>query len=233
MNTTATSSVSRWWRVAFAITMWAVLAGCWWWYQRHTGRGSIATAQSMIDRARGAWWALFAYLAVSLVRPLVFFPATLLTVAAGILFGPVVGIAVAAVAANLSAALGYTIGHRLRGTGNGVAGSGTLAGWAERLRANTFEAVLLTRLLFLPYDAVNYACGLLRVRATPFIAATAIGTLPGTVAFVLVGSSITRIDDGLAGVSRTTLLISVALIAASITLSRLVRRRSPASPAVG
>lgn len=70
--------------------------------------------------------------------------------------------------------------------------------------------MLLTRLLFLPYDLVNYGCGLLHVRRTPFITATAIGTLPGTVAFVLVGSPVT---------------ISVVLIVLSLVTSRLVKRQ--------
>jgi len=67
---------------------------------------------------------------------------------------------------------------------------------------------------------------LLHVRRTPFITATAIGTLPGTVAFVLVGSSVTRLDDGLDGVDGRTLTISVVLIVLSVVTSRRVKRRS-------
>ena len=64
------------------------------------------------------------------------------------------------------------------------------------------------------------------MRRTPFITATAIGTLPGTVAFVLVGSSVTRLDDGLDGVDGRTLTISVVLIVLSVVTSRRVKRRS-------
>ena len=67
---------------------------------------------------------------------------------------------------------------------------------------------------------------MLHVRRTPFITATAIGTLPGTVAFVLVGSSVTRLDDGLDGVDGRTLTISVVLIVLSVVTSRRVKRRS-------
>jgi len=114
------------------------------------------------------------------------------TLAAGILFGPFVGVGVAAVAANASAMSGYSIGRNLRRPGDESAVTSQLGTWPSRLRANSFEAVLLPRLLFLPYDLVNYGCGLLHVRRAPFITATAIGTLPGTVAFVLVGSSARR-----------------------------------------
>lgn len=216
----------RWGRLSLAGVAWAGLVAWWVVYQRRTGSGAVDTAQRLIDATRGNWWAIAAYVGVSIVRPLVLFPATIVTVAAGILFGPVVGVAVAAVAANASAMIGYSIGRNFRRPGDDSVVTSRLGARTSRLRANSFEAVLLTRLLFLPYDLVNYGCGLLHVRRTPFIAATAIGTLPGTVAFVLVGSSVTRLDDGLEGVDGRTLTISVALIVVSIAISRLVKRRS-------
>jgi len=216
----------RWVRLVLAGVAWVGLIVWWLVYQRRTGLGGVDTAQRLIDAASGNWWAIVAYLAVSLIRPLVLFPATIVTVAAGILFGPFVGVGVAAVAANASAMVGYTIGRNLRRPGADSAVTSRLGTWPARLRANSFEAVLLTRLLFLPYDLVNYGCGLLHVRRTPFITATAIGTLPGTVAFVLAGSSVTRLDDGLDGVDGRTLTISVVLIVLSAVTSRLVKRRS-------
>ncbi|MGD9702911.1 MAG: TVP38/TMEM64 family protein [Acidimicrobiia bacterium] len=213
-------------RLVLAGVAWAGLIAWWVLYQRRTGLGAVDTAQRLIDAASGNWWAVVAYMAVSLVRPLVLFPATIVTVAAGILFGPFVGVGVAAVAANASAMIGYSIGRNLRRRSDESTVTSRLGTWPSRLRANTFEAVLLTRLLFLPYDLVNYGCGVLHVRRTPFITATAIGTLPGTVAFVLVGSSVTRLDDGLDGVDGRTLTISVVLIVLSVVTSRLVRRRS-------
>lgn len=227
---TETAVIARRWdhrriRIVLAGVAWAGLIACWVVYQRRTGSGAVDTAQRLIDAASGNWWAIVAYMAVSLARPLVFFPATIVTVAAGILFGPFVGVGVAAVAANASAMIGYSIGRNLRRPGDESAVTSQLGSWPSRLRANSFEAVLLTRLLFLPYDLVNYGCGLLHVRRTPFITATAIGTLPGTVAFVLVGSSVTRLDDGLDGVDGRTLIISVVLIVLSVVTSRLVKRR--------
>ncbi|MBI4936361.1 MAG: TVP38/TMEM64 family protein [Actinobacteria bacterium] len=214
------------WKLVAALAAWAAVLVAWFVYQRSSGHGPVDTAQGLVDAARGNWWAAFAYVAVSVVRPLLFFPATLVTVAAGILFGAAPGIAVAAIAANASALVGYSIGRRLRNGTTPTEATGPLARWNARLQANTFEAVLLTRLLFLPYDAVNYGCGVARVRPTPFVAATAIGTLPGTIAFVLVGASITRIDDGLAGLDRTTLATSAIIVVLSIIMSRVVRSRS-------
>lgn len=103
------SSGRRWARLAFAGAAWLSLAIAWIVYQRRSGLGPVDTAQELVDTTRGNWWAIIGYLVISLLRPLVLFPASVVTVAAGLLFGPVVGVAVAAVSANVSA----LIAHRL------------------------------------------------------------------------------------------------------------------------
>ena len=211
-------------RVAIVAGVWTAMVIGFFTYQHASGTGPKATAQSLIDDARGNWWALIAYLAVSIVRPVVMFPATLVTVAAGMLFGPAVGIGVAVVAANMSAMVGYSLGRRVGRTPTNPSRPSALAGWIDRLCRNSFESVLIMRLLFLPYDVVNYGCGLIGVRRRQFLAATAIGSLPGTIAFVLVGASIKRLDHGVGGVDRATLWLSSGLIFASIVGSRLLRR---------
>ena len=86
------------------------------------------------------------------------------------------------------------------------------------------------RLVYLPYDLVNYVAGFLRVRYRPFILATILGSLPGTVTFVLAGASL-DIDDIFAGqvdvstVNPLTLALSVALFASGLVVARLLRRR--------
>ncbi len=223
--TAAQPSARRVARLVLVGVVWGALIVWWVIYQRRTGSGTVDTAQRLVDAARGNWWAVIAYVGISLVRPLVLFPATIVTVAAGILFGPVAGVAIAAVAANASAMIGYTIGRNLRRPSEAAEVTTRLGAWTSRLRTNSFEAVLLARLLFFPYDLVNYGCGLLHVPRRSFIGATAIGTLPATVAFVLVGSSVTRLDDGLDGVDGRALAASIALIVLSLVASRLVKRR--------
>jgi uncharacterized membrane protein YdjX (TVP38/TMEM64 family) len=66
----------------------------------------------------------------------------------------------------------------------------------------------------------------LRVPRRPFIVATVIGSVPGTVAFVLIGASIDRVDEGFDGLRPGAIVASVVLIVVSIVVSRVVRRRS-------
>ena len=82
------------------------------------------------------------------------------------------------------------------------------------------------RLLFLPFDLVNYGCGALGVQRRPFLLATALGSLPGTVSFVLLGASLDRLDKGIDGLDRGALVASIALIVGSLILSLALRRRT-------
>ena len=209
-------------RTLLVVALWAATIVGWFAYQRASGSSTTEVAQRFVDAASGSWWAIAAYAVLAVVRPVVLFPATVLTV-------------VAALAANASALIAYHLGRRLRRPPGGArsASDGEMSrieAWTQRLRANGFESVLLMRLLFLPYDPVSYVCGLVRVPVQQFLAANAIGTLPGTVAFVLVGASIERLDEGFGGIDGATLTVSVVLVAASIVASRVVRRRQSAVP---
>lgn len=204
-------------------SVWAAVLGGWFWYRHRSGLGPIDAAQSLVEAARGSWWAVFAFLLASVLRPFILVPASILTVAMGIVFGPVIGLAVAVVGAGAAAVVGYVIGGAFT---PGVLGDGRIAVWSARLRDRSFETVLVLRLMFLPYDVVNYAAGYLRIRWWPFIAATAIGSLPGTVAFVLLGASITDLRQGLGGIDPVVLGVSVLLIIGGILTARIVRVRT-------
>lgn len=209
------------------IGLWAAVIVAWIWYQRSTGEGTAEIAQSLVDSVRGAWWAVALYIALYTVRPVVLFPATLLTLAGGILFGPIVGVIATVVGANLSALFAYWLARSLApGRERDEAEEQRLLSrWADRMRDNSFTTVLTMRFLFLPYDLVAYAAGFLRIAPGQFLAATAIGSLPGTVAFVLLGASIERVDDGVGGFDGRVLLASAVLFVGSLLVARALRRR--------
>ncbi|MEO1058858.1 MAG: VTT domain-containing protein [Actinomycetota bacterium] len=200
--------------------------------------------QRFIDAVGDAWWGILAYIAVYLARPIVLFPASVLTIVGGLLFGPVVGVIVVVVAANASAMIAYSIG-RLLGRRPGADTLDQLAPdvaaadesiarrWSQRMRDNSFETVLIMRLLFLPYDFVNYLSGILRLAWAPFLVATALGSLPGTVSFVLLGASLERIDDGLGGIDPISLGASVAIFVISLIVARVVRARQRTTDTTG
>ncbi len=212
---------------------WVVLA-CWLlafaayqWYAWQHDLSPLDVVRRLIDVFSAGFYGPLIFILIYVLRPLLLFPATLLTIAAGFVFGPILGVILIVIGSNASALLAYAIG---RFFGRGFLGEGKSDGivqrYTARMREHSFETVFLMRLIFLPYDLVNYLAGFLRIRWLPFIVATALGALPGTLAFTLFGASIERFDGGIPSLNPRVLAISFAIFLASLGLSRLVKRRS-------
>lgn len=214
---------------ALIVALWISAAVGWVLYQRSTGLGTIGTLEAFIEAIRGEWWAFGLFILIYALRPVVLFPASLFTIAGGLLFGPVIGVAASVIGANASAMVAYFIarafGFEFDDDDEHI---GIMRKWAGRMRRNSFESVLLMRLAFLPYDGVNYAAGFLKIKPVAFILATAIGSFPGTVSFSLAGASIESLSDGPSGVDPIVLIASGALFVLSIVISRIVKRREAA-----
>ncbi|NND75519.1 MAG: TVP38/TMEM64 family protein [Ilumatobacter sp.] len=224
--TSAPATARVWVQRAIVGMAWLAVLLLWRRHQTSNDLGAADSAQQFIDDVGSAWWGVVAYVAVYLARPIVLFPASVLTVVGGVLFGPYFGVLVVVVAANASAMVAFGIGRLLGRRPDTVTATSLLAGWAERIRTNSFETVLTLRLLYVPYDLVNYAAGALHVRARPFLLATALGSVPGTVSFVLIGASLDRVDDGFGGLEPAALIAGLAIFVVSLTMARLLRRRT-------
>ncbi len=213
-------------RIVIGLT-WGSAVIAWILYQRSTGLGTLGSLQSFIDIASGAWWAFLAFILIYAIRPLVLFPATLLTLAGGLLFGPVIGVAATVVGANASAMVAYWVARNLGfEPSEDEEAAGLLKRWSNRMREESFVTVLLMRFAFLPYDLVNYAAGFLRIRPLAFLVATALGSLPGTISFTLAGASITSLEDGPSGIDTNVLIASAVIFVASLVISRVVKKRN-------
>ncbi|MCX5302792.1 TVP38/TMEM64 family protein [Streptomyces sp. NBC_00160] len=136
-------------------------------------------------------WAAPAFVAVFALGTLAFFPKPVLNVAAGVLFGVPAGLALAVAGTTLGAVLAFALGRslgrealqpRLKGK--------VLAALDRRLTQQGFRSMLLLRLVpGVPFQAINLAAAFSGVRLWPYTAATALGVLPGTAAFVTAGAS--------------------------------------------
>jgi len=167
----------------------------------------LPTAVQMRDWATlvGPWFPL-AFLGAHIVITVLPFPRTAFTLAAGLLFGPVLGIAIAVTASTLSAliamvgvrALGWQLHSSLSHPG--------VEALDERLRARGWPAVLSLRLIpAVPFSVLNYAAGASAVQVMPYLLATMAGLIPGTSAVVILGDAMTgNVDPLLALVSLCT-----------------------------
>ncbi|MEZ4663373.1 MAG: hypothetical protein R2911_38000 [Caldilineaceae bacterium] len=82
------------------------------------GYTPVVLAQRLATLLRTSRWGPLLYVAVDTVRPLVFFPDVFLTITSGLIFGPVLGLAVALVGNTTSALVAYHIGRSLRAAPN-------------------------------------------------------------------------------------------------------------------
>ncbi len=140
----------------------------------------------------GVWGPLFYIIGYSF-RSLIFFPASLLSMASGLLFGPLYGFLFTIIGENISANISFVVGRyfgsslmRFLGTKSKI-----IPSIECRFRENGFLAVLTMRLMFLPFDMVGYLSGVCHIRHREFALGTFLGTIPGLATFVLLGSSIT------------------------------------------
>jgi uncharacterized membrane protein YdjX (TVP38/TMEM64 family) len=159
----------------------------------------------------GPWFPVAFFLAhvVVTVFP---FPRTAFTLAAGLLFGPVLGVSLAVTASTVSAVVALLLvrsaGWHL---GRLVSHSG-VDSLNARLEARGWPTVLSVRLIpAVPFSVINYAAGSSAVRVAPYTLATLAGLLPGTAAVVILGDAFTgRVNPLLILVSVATAALGVA-----------------------
>lgn len=131
------------------------------------------------------------YVTIYALRSFTLFPAMWLTLAAGSLFGFWPGLLWGLIGENLSANVAYATARFLRHEDPKHAEATKQLGLFRRLLARqAFPTVLVLRASFLPFDLVNYGCGLLHVSWPKYTLASMIGMLPPMVTFVSFGAAI-------------------------------------------
>lgn len=158
-------------------------------------------------QAAGAWFPIIFFVAHALVT--VALPRIPFTLSAGLLFGPVMGTAVAIFATTVSAALAFLL---VRAIGrDAIAPRLThpaVAAVNRRLARRGWLAVGSMRLIGpIPFPLINFCAGVSSVRFMPFLIATAVGVLPGTIAVVALG-------DALTGGTNPAMIVVTAICAA-------------------
>jgi uncharacterized membrane protein YdjX (TVP38/TMEM64 family) len=188
----------------------------------------LPTAVQLRDWATsvGPWFPL-AFLGAHIVVTVLPFPRTVFTLAAGLLFGPVLGVALAVVASTASAVIALVLvraaGWQLRGLVRHQA----VETLDARLRDRGWPAVMSLRLIpAVPFSVLNYAVGASAVRVLPYTLATLAGVFPGTAAVVILGDALTGdVSPLLFLVSLCTAGVGAALLTYEV---RRYRRRGHA-----
>ncbi len=171
------------------------------------------------------FWGPLIYIVFYLFRPLIFFPAGVLSAAAGIIWGPFLGFFYLQVAANISANVEFLIGRYFcRGIVEKYL-KGKFLSLDKRIERHGFLTVLLVRLIpNLAWDIQNLSLGLTKVKFRHYFPATLAGIMPGSFAFVFLGSSFIKVL--FSPKSFWIILVAILFFAAIYYLQKYLKGRS-------
>ena len=136
-------------------------------------------------------WGPAVFIAIYILACILFVPGSLLTLGAGFVWGVAWGTAVVSVASPLGATAAFLVGRYFaRGwVSKKMEGNEKFQAIDEAVAGEGWKIVGLTRLSpVFPFNLLNYAFGLTRVRLRDYFFASWIGMLPGTVMYVYFGS---------------------------------------------
>lgn len=151
--------------------------------------GGIEPEQVQTWLQRAGIWAPIIYILLYVIATILVLPSTPLNLSGGAIFGPWMGTLWTSVAAVIAAIVAFaftrTLGHRLV--------TQKLAGrWqaldAEIRTGGCFYIFAIRLLPIIPYGLVNFAAGLTSIRFRSYLWGTVLGTVPGVLPFVMMGS---------------------------------------------
>ncbi len=130
------------------------------------------------------------YIVLYCLRPFIFFPAMFLTILSGSIFGFWGGWALTIVGENSSANVAYFIGRFFAGDKISQSENRIIKRWRPALEEQAVPTVIILRAAYLPFDPVNYACGVIALPWLKYFIGTFIGIMPPMVTYVAFGSSL-------------------------------------------
>jgi uncharacterized membrane protein YdjX (TVP38/TMEM64 family)/Fe-S oxidoreductase len=138
------------------------------------------------------------YMLVYTIAPALFLPGLPITVVGGILFGPFWGVVYTITSATMGACLAFLVSRYL--ARDWVERQLRSPRWRrldEEVHLHGWKVVALTRLIPLfPFNLLNYAFGLTRIKFLHYAAATFACMLPACIAFIVFSSSLLDVIKG-------------------------------------
>jgi uncharacterized membrane protein YdjX (TVP38/TMEM64 family) len=172
-------------------------------------------------------WGPVIYLLVWTIAPVLMMPCLPVTLAGGILFGPLWGVVYATIGATSGAMLSFLVARYLarEWVAEKISGS-KLAHLDDKVARHGWKIVAFTRLIpLLPFFLLNYAFGLTRIRFLPYAIATFFAMLPWTIAFVLLSSSLLPLLQGQVSVWLIIGIVLVALVSLLPVIYKKIKAR--------
>lgn len=189
------------------------------WQGRHLDVNAVV--QQVGDFGPLSWLAFMAFYAIATVF---FQPGSVLTLAGGSLFGPVLGTFVNLTGATLGATLAFLLSRYLAFDWVEHKTGGRLKQLKDGVEGEGWHFVAFVRLVPLfPFNLLNYALGLTRIKLHHYLIATYVCMLPGAIAYTYLGYAGREAIAGGEGLIQKGLL-ALALLAVVAFLPRMISR---------
>ena len=152
-----------------------------------------------------------AYIILFSITPSLFLPGLPVTVAGGIVFGPLWGTIYASIGSTIGACLAFLIARYFARSQIENLLTGKLQTIDEGVEKKGWIFVAITRLIPLfPFNLLNYAFGLTKIKFRDYAIASWVFMLPGTAAYTIFSSSLL---DAIHGRVSKELIIGIVLLA--------------------
>jgi len=174
-------------------------------------------------RDAGAWGPVF-YMGAYAFATVLSLPGALLTLAGGALFGPVWGTFYSLTGATIGATAAFAIARYAASDWVARRAGGWTRSLIDGVEKEGWRFVAFARLVpLLPFNLLNYALGLTRIRLAQYVFASYVFMLPGALAYTYLGYAGREAIAGADGMLQKG-LAALALLAAVAFLPRFVRR---------
>lgn len=160
----------------------------------------------------GAWGPMVYILFYSLA-PSLMLPGLPITIVGGVLFGPLFGTIYTSIGATIGASIAFLVARHM---GRGWVEEMLKGKWKEldsEVERQGWKIVAFTRLIPLfPFNMLNYAFGLTRIRFSHYFLASFVFMLPGIFAYVVFSSSLLGLLKGKVSMEFLIGLILVVIV---------------------
>jgi uncharacterized membrane protein YdjX (TVP38/TMEM64 family) len=152
--------------------------------------GGIDTAQLQMWLNKVGIWAPIIYIVLYTVATLLILPSTALNLTSGAIFGVWLGTLWTSIAAIIAAIVAFAF---TRTVGREIVAKNLAGRWSaidvEMSQGGLFYVFAIRLLPLIPYGLVNFAAGLTSISFRDYFWGTILGTVPGVLPFVMLGSS--------------------------------------------
>ena len=169
------------------------------------------------------------FMLIYVIGTVFFMPGSVMTLAGGAIFGPVSGTLYNLTGATLGATLAFVISRYLASDWVERKAGGRLKQLKEGVEGEGWRFIAFVRLVPLfPFNLLNYALGLTRIKLSHYFVASYLSMLPGAIAYTYLGYAGREAVAGAEGMIQKGLL-ALALLAIVSFLPRLIGslRRGP------